>query len=160
MTFATCFIETDICCSNLDMIAFNAYPGTIPAAPGTPQVFRAKVEKRFNDAVKIFRNRYPDKPIMVSESGCGTVYGIHDPNASPNTEEYQDEYLRDIFETLWKNPDVVGFAIWQMNDGRTRERYFDKSVSAFFGGSVAGVFDQMRRPKMSARTVKTFFNQK
>ena len=88
MTFATCFIETDICCSNLDMIAFNAYPGTIPAAPGMPQVFRAKVEKRFNDAVKIFRNRYPDKPIMVSESGCGAVYGIHDPNASPNTEEY------------------------------------------------------------------------
>lgn len=160
VTFATCFIETDICCSNLDIVAFNAYPGTIPAAPGIPQEFRAKVEKRFNNAVKIFRDRYPDKPIMVSESGCGAVYGIHDPNASPNTEEYQDEYLRYIFETLWSNPDVVGFAIWQMNDGRTRERYFDKSVSAFFGGSVAGVFDQMRRPKMSARTVKTFFNQK
>lgn len=160
VTFATCFIETDICCSNLDIVAFNAYPGTIPAAPGTPKEFREKVAKRFNDAVKIFRDRYPDKPIMVSESGCGAVYGIHDPNASPNTEEYQDEYLRYIFETLWRNSDVVGFAIWQMNDGRTRERHFDKSVSAFFGGSVAGVFDQMRRPKMSAATVRRYFGTK
>ena len=62
--------------------------------------------------------------------------------------------------TLWANPDVVGFSIWQMNDGRTRERFCSKTVSAFFGGSVAGVFDQMRRPTMSAQTVKKFFSQK
>ena len=160
VTFAANVIEKDVCCSNVDVVAFNAYPGTIPAQPGTQVQLKAKVEKRFNEAVRIFRGRYPDKPIMVSESGCGGMYGVHDPNGSINTEEYQDEYLTDILETLWANPDVVGFSIWQMNDGRTRERYCDLNCSAMFGGSIAGVFDPMRRPKMSATTVRRYFSVK
>ena len=160
VTFAANVIEKDICCSNVDVVAFNAYPGTIPAQPGSQARLKARVEKRFSEAVRIFRGRYPDKPIMVSESGCGGMYGVHDPNGSLNTEEFQAEYLTDILETLWANPDVVGFSIWQMNDGRTRERYCDLNCSAFFGGSIAGVFDQMRRPKMSATTVRRYFSAK
>jgi len=52
---------------------------------------------------------------------------------------------------------VSGFSIWQMNDGRTRERYCERSCSAMFGGSVAGCFDQLRRPKASVATVRGFF---
>ena len=47
-----------------------------------------------------------------------------------------------------------------MNDGRTRERFGDKAVSAMFGGSVAGVFDRLRRPKLSAGTVRRYFAKK
>lgn len=160
VTFACNINDKDICNENTDIVAFNTYPGTIPPKPGTPAEFEKKTKDRFNDVIGNFRKKYPEKPIMVSESGCGGVYGVHDPNASPNTEEFQEEYLRYILEVLWENPDVVGYSIWQMNDGRTRERYCDKTVSAFFGGSVAGVFDQMRRPKMSAATVKRFFQLK
>lgn len=160
VTFACNVAGGDICNTNTDLVAFNAYPGTIPMAPGDPEEFAAKIKSEFNRTVSLFRSRYPDKPIIVSESGCGAVFGAHDPNASPNTEEFQDEYLTNIFETLWANPDVVGFAIWQMNDGRTRERFCSKTVSAFFGGSVAGVFDLARRPKKSAETVKRFFKEK
>ena len=160
VTFACNINDKDICNENTDIVAFNTYPGTIPPKPGTPAEFEKKTKDRFNDVIGNFRKKYPEKPIMVSESGCGGVYGMHDPNASPNTEEFQEEYLRYILEVLWENPDVVGYSIWQMNDGRTRERYCDKTVSAFFGGSVAGVFDQMRRPKMSAATVKRFFQLK
>ncbi len=150
----------DICNENTDFIAFNAYPGTIPMAPGTPEQLAQKVRDDFNGIVAHLRRRYPGKTIMVSESGCGGVFGAHSENASPNTEEFQEEYLRDILETLWANPDVAGFSIWQMNDGRTRERYCDKTVSAMFGGSVAGVFDALRRPKKSAETVNSFFARK
>jgi len=160
VTFAANVIREDICCSNVDVVSFNDYPGTIPPLPGTPAMLKAKVEKSFNGAVKVFRARYPDKPIVVSESGCGGMYGVYDPNASANTEEYQDEYLTDIFETLWANPDVSGFAIWQMNDGRTRERFCDLTCSAMFGGSIAGCFDMMRRPKRSVETVRRFFSRK
>ncbi len=160
VTFACSLPEEDICNENTDIIAFNTYPGTIPMKPGTPKEFEKKTKDRFNEIIRNFRAKYPEKPIMVSESGCGGVYGVHDPNASPNTEEFQEEYLRYIFEALWANPDCVGFSIWQMNDGRTRERYCANTVSAMFGGSVAGVFDQMRRPKMSAATVKRFFELK
>ena len=160
VTFACNIWKNDICNEKTDIVAFNTYPGGIPLKPGTPEQLAEKVRRNFTEIVAHFRKQYPDKPIMVSESGVGAIYGCHDPNASVSTEECQDEYLRDIFETLWANPDVVGYSIWQMNDGRTRERYCDKSVSAFFGGSVAGVFDQMRRPKMSAATVKRFFELK
>ena len=160
VTFACNNIDGDISCENVDLVSFNAYPGTIPAAPGTPAQLKEKVEKRFTSAIARFRRLYPDKPIMVSESGCGGLYGMHDPNASINTEEYQEEYLRDILECLWANPDCSGFAIWQMNDGRTRERHCDRSCSSMFGGSIAGCYDQLRRPKKSVETVKSFFGAK
>ena len=157
VTFACNIIDDDISCANVDLVSINAYPGTIPAAPGTPAQLKAKVDARFTSAIARFRKLYPEKPIMVSESGCGGMYGVHDPNASINTEEYQEEYLRDILECLWANPDCSGFAIWQMNDGRTRERYCDKNCSIMFGGSIAGCHDQLRRPKLSLTTVKRFF---
>ena len=160
VTFACNNIDTDISCANVDLVSLNAYPGTIPATPGTPAQLKAKVDARFTRAIARFRRLYPDKPIMVSESGCGGLYGMHDPNASINTEEYQEEYLRDILECLWANPDCSGFAIWQMNDGRTRERFCERSCSAMFGGSIAGCFDQLRRPKRSVETVKVFFKAK
>ena len=160
VTFACNITEKDICNTNTDIIAFNTYPGTIPMQPGTEAELRKNVSGKFNDIVRKFRERYPDKPIMVSESGCGGEFGRRGEYASPNTEEFQNEYLTDIFETLWANPDVVGFSIWQMNDGRTRERFGGVAVSAFFGGSVAGVFDRLRRPKLSAETVRKYFNLK
>ena len=160
VTFACNITEKDICNTNTDIIAFNTYPGTIPMQPGTEAEFRKNVSGTFNDIVRKFRERYPDKPIMVSESGCGGEFGRRGEYASPNTEEFQNEYLTDIFETLWANPDVVGFSIWQMNDGRTRERFGGVAVSAFFGGSIAGVFDRLRRPKLSAETVRKYFNLK
>ena len=90
VTFACNVCEKDICNEKTDIVAFNAYPGTIPMAPGAPSALAEKVRKHFNGTVESFRKRYPDKPIMISESGCGGVYGCHDPNASPTTEEFQD----------------------------------------------------------------------
>ena len=160
VTFACNITEWDISCTNMDIVAFNNYPGTIPMAPGSEKALAQDVASSFNGIVAKFRARYPDKPIMVSESGCGGEFGRRGEYASPNTEEFQDEYLTDIFETLWANPDVVGFSIWQMNDGRTRERFGGKAVSAMFGGSIAGVFDRLRRPKLSAETVRFYFDMK
>lgn len=160
VTFACNVTDRDICCTNMDIVAFNAYPGVIPMQPGTEADLREKVRGRFNGIVEKFRQRYPDKPIMVSETGCGAEFGRRGEYASPNTEEFQDEYLTNVFETLWENPDVVGFSIWQLNDGRTRERFGGNAVSAMFGGSIAGVFDRLRRPKLSAETVRKYFNLK
>lgn len=160
VTFACNVGSRDVCNENTDLVSINAYPGTIPMQPGTEVELAENVRKTFNEAVAMFRKRYPKKPIMVSECGCGAVSGLRGEYASPTTEEFQEEYLKDIMETLWANPDVSGFSIWQMNDGRTRERFGGKAVSSMFGGSVAGVFDRQRRPKLSAETVRRFFSLK
>ena len=160
VTFACNITDRDICCTNMDVVSFNAYPGVIAMLPGTEKGLEDLVKGKFDGIVAKFRARYPDKPIMVSETGCGAEFGRRGEYASPNTEEFQNEYLTNVFETLWNNPDVVGFSIWQMNDGRTRERFGGKAVSAMFGGSIAGVFDRLRRPKLSAETVRFYFNLK
>ena len=160
VSFACNLCRDDIAHANTDLVAFNAYPGTIPAAPGTPDDLRKKVEEEFNGIVAHFRKLYPEKPIIISESGCGGAYGWRDANKSINTEDFQDEYLEDILRTLWRNPDVSGFALWQMNDGRTRERYCQLNCSTMFGGSVAGIFDVYRRPKKSVATVRRYFETK
>ena len=159
VTFACNKAAADICNENTDIVAFNRYPGMFPLCPGTPSEYATNVSNSFNSLVAEFRRRYPDKPIMVSESGVGADFGRRGEYPSPNTEEFQDEYLANVFETLWGNPDVAGFAIWQMNDGRTRERFGGKAVSSFFGGSIAGVFDRLRRPKKSVDTVRKYFGR-
>ena len=39
-------------------------------------------------------------------------------------------------------------------------RGFVGGGAALFGGSIAGVFDRLRRPKLSAKTVEKFFTMK
>lgn len=161
VTFACNNWKTDLCNENTDIVAFNAYPGTIPMVPGKPERLEKAVREMFSEITSTFRSRYPDKPIMVSESGVAAVYGWHDMAASVSTEEMQDEYLDDIFRTLWSNPDIVGYAIWQMNDNRTYSRNSELfNGKTFMGHSRAGIFDLQRRPKKSVGTVKKYFSRK
>ena len=165
VTFACNCWKDDLCHENTDVVSFNAYPGTIPCFPELPDVLAETVRNSprdgFNTLVRHFREKYPDKTILVSESGCGGLYGLHDPAAGWNSEEFQDEYLRDILETLWANPDVAGYAIWQMNDNRTYHRNSPGQPGKPFGGfSIAGLFDLQRRPKMSVATVRRFFSMR
>ena len=112
----------------------------------------------FNVIAKHFRDLYPDKPIMVSECGCGAIYGLHDPAAGVMSEEFQDEYMKDILETIWANPDIVGYAIWQMKDNRTYHRNSNLLPAKQMAGfSIAGIFDAQGRPKKAVETVRRFF---
>lgn len=161
VTFACNQWRNDICNENTDIVAFNTYPGTIPMTPGSPEELKEQVEKDFNEIIATMRRRYPDKPIMVSESGVTAVYGMHDPAAGVSSEEMQNEYLTDIFEVLWNNPEVCGFSVWQMNDNRTYSRNGGKlSGKVNMGFSTAGIFNILRSPKMSVQTVKDYFSKK
>jgi len=161
VTFACNMWENDICNENTDIVAFNTYPGTIPMVPGEASDLKRQTDETFDKIVRTFRERYPNKAIIVSECGTGAVYGWHDAAASITTEEFQDEYLKDIFEAIWRNPNLCGFAIWQMNDNRTFSRNSVKQTGKQFNGhSVAGIFNLQRQPKKSVETVKSYFSKK
>ena len=161
VTFACNIWETDICNENTDIVAFNTYPGLIPCFPGGPDSFKRKVNDNLDTIISTFRQRYPDKPIMVSETGCGAVYGWHDEAANVSTEEFQNEYLGYVFENLWNNPDVIGYSIWQMNDNRTYSRNSeDQPAKTFMGMSHAGLYNFLRQPKKSVETVRHYFSLK
>ena len=168
VTFACNGWYRDICHSNTDIVAFNTYPGTIPNLPGLPDELARKVRELdpksngsagINVIARHFRAKYPDKPIMVSECGCGALYGLHDPAAGWMSEELQDEYLTDVLGAIWDNPEIVGYAIWQMKDNRTYHRNSNRQPAKQMAGhSIAGLFDAQGRPKKSVETVKRFFN--
>ena len=170
VSFACNATYSDICHENTDLIAFNTYPGTIPNQPGLPDELAEKVRNLdsagggsagFNVIVERFRAKYPDKPIMVSECGCGALYGLHDSAAGWMSEEFQDEYLKDVLETIFANPDIVGYAIWQMKDNRTYHRNSPHLPAKQMAGfSIAGIFDAQGRPKKSVETVRRFFECK
>lgn len=157
VSFACNVLDRDICHENTDLIAFNAYPGTIPANPGTKEGLARAVRDCFDKTVARFRKRYPDKPIMVSESGCSGFYGLRDETAPFGCEDFQEEYLDDIMKTLWANEDVVGFTIWQFSDTVTHQRNCDRWSGRNFGISMAGIVSEDRRPKFSVPTVRRYF---
>ena len=160
VTFACNAIDKDICNEKTDLVAVNAYPGTIPMYPGDKAELRRQVFARFDSAAKRFRDLYPDKPIMVSECGVGAFLGQRDPYASNGSEEFQDEYLTDILDALWGNPDYVGFSIWQFANTQTHHRNCGSKAGRMLGISIAGIVDEQRRPKLSCETVKRYFSQK
>ena len=166
VTFACNGWYRDICHSNTDVVAFNTYPGTIPNQPGLPDELAEKVRNLdpksdgsagFNVIARHFRAQYPDKPIIVSECGVGALYGYHDPMACVGSEEFQDEYLTDVLQTIWGNKDIVGFAIWQFSDARSYHRNSNKHNGKLFGISIAGVVDAQRHPKKAWETVRRYF---
>lgn len=161
VTFACNRWRDDISNDHTDIIAFNAYPGTIPCYPGDPAELKKKVAGEFDAIAARFRKKYPDKTIIVSESGCAALYGLHDPAAGWMSEEFQAEYLNDLFETIFANRDIAGFAIWQLNDTRTYHRNSPGQVAKPFGGfSGAGLYDVQRREKKSVETVRRAFSGK
>ena len=103
------------------------------------------------------RSRYPDKPIMVSEMGTCGLYGQHDSAAAQWTEEFQEEYLRAVINTVFSEPDICGLAIWQFCDAKSFLRKGANIRCKPLAQNLAGVFDMYRRPKLSARTVETLF---
>jgi hypothetical protein len=77
--------------------------------------------------------------------------------ACVGSEEFQDEYLGDVLQTIWDNEDVVGYAIWQFSDIRSFHRNSNRHSGKLFGVSIAGLFTHDRKPKKAVETVKRFF---
>lgn len=164
VTFACNHWDGDLCHERTDLIAVNSYPGLIPNCPGLPEELAEKVRRLpgygFDLIAKHFREKYPDKPIMISECGCGGMYGCHDLAASLGSEEQQCEYLSDVCETILGNPDYVGYAVWQFADTRTYHRNSNIEPAKFLGISIAGLVDAQRRPKKSFDVVRRFFGER
>ena len=162
VTFACNSWKKDLCHDSTDVVSFNTYPGTIPCYPGLPAELAEKVRNSPDAGIgtiaRHFRAKYPDKPILLSESGCAGQYGLRDPAAGWGTEDFQNEYIADILETVRDTPELCGCCLWQMNDNRTYHRNSTAQVGKPWGGfSAAGIFDGTRHPKLSAATVKRLF---
>ena len=140
----------------MDIIAYNTYPGWITddAAEDPPSYIR---ENRDTIIARFRTYNPPDKPILVSEMGCCGLYGQHDRGGAQWSEEFQAEYLEEVIRRVFESPELCGLSIWQFNDAKSYCRTGGNIRCKPLAQNLAGVFDQYRRPKLAAETVRKLF---
>ena len=104
-----------------------------------------------------WRQRFPTKPILISEYGADTVSGLHNDPSFMFTEDYQrDFYL--AYHASFDNvsslihPDTgffVGELPWNMFDFAT-----DQNTIRIGGLNRKGLFTRQRQPKAAAFVIK------
>ena len=156
VTFACSYVRNDICTDLMDIIAYNTYPGWITddAAEDPPSYIR---ENRDTIIARFRTYNPPDKPILVSEMGCCGLYGQHDRGGAQWSEEFQAEYLEEVIRRVFESPELCGLSIWQFNDAKSYCRTGGNIRCKPLAQNLAGVFDQYRRPKLAAETVRKLF---
>ena len=95
--------------------------------------------------------------MIVSETGCYSLYGSHDPMGAQWTEEFQSEYLDHWLKAVTASPEMCGFTVWQFCDSRTYFRGGSDIRLKPLGYNLAGIFDRHRNAKLAATTVKRHF---
>jgi beta-glucuronidase len=136
-----------------DMICINRYFGWYGQYGRLDQVPSLVSEELAN-----WRQKYPTKPILMSEYGADTVPGLHNDPPFMFTEDYQrDFYL--AYHTSFDNvsslvhPDngyFVGELPWNMFDFAT-----DQSITRVGGLNRKGLFTRQRQPKAAAFVIKS-----
>lgn len=101
-----------------DLISFNVYMGWYT---GTSQICDTAYWQ-FN----------VDKPVFISEFGCGAVYGRHGDKSERFTEEYmKDCYQRNVDMLENRVPGLIGTTPWILKDFRSMRRYLNGTQDDF-----------------------------
>ncbi|MFO8057447.1 MAG: glycoside hydrolase family 2 TIM barrel-domain containing protein, partial [bacterium] len=105
-----------------------------------------------------FHEKYPEKPIVISEFGAGTVAGRH----SDKPEKFSEEYQVHVYETQLKEvrarPFVKGTMPWILADFRCP---WFKEEHPVYEMNLKGLLDyERKRKKMAFETIREFYAEK
>jgi beta-glucuronidase len=140
-----------------DMICVNRYFGWY-SQPGRLD----QVPSLISEELDNWRQKYPTKPILISEYGADTVDGLHNDPPFMFTEEYQKDFLS-AYHASFDNvssiihPDTgyfVGELVWNAFDFAT-----DQSITRVGGLNRKGIFNRQRQPKAAAFILKSRYEQ-
>jgi beta-glucuronidase len=93
---------------DLDVLGYNEYLGWYQGSPA---------------AIPGYNWQNPmDKPVIISEFGAGAKAGLHGPDTSMFTEEYQDNLYRQQFQMLGRISFLRGMTPWVLMDFRSPMR--------------------------------------
>lgn len=96
-----------------DVIGFNEYFG----------YFYGK-NSDLGPAIDAVHQRYPDKPIMITENGTWSYLGHHGPDTEQGTEEWQAANFRSHWDQVAARRDyVAGYMFWVLKDYKQRLGY-------------------------------------
>jgi len=133
-----------------DLLAINVYTGspTPPLSSNVKDSYAAIHEK-----LERLREKYPGKPILVTEFGKWTVGGLM--TDYPPGEIYQAEKFRAEWKGFLDEPCFVGGFIWCFADYDVHRRYrwVDEHRLGY------GIFDLKRNPKAVVKTVRDLWRE-
>jgi beta-glucuronidase len=140
-----------------DMICINRYFGWYSQSGRLDQI-----PSLVTDELANWRQKYPTKPILMSEYGADTVPGLHNDPPFMFTEDYQRDFYSSYhasFDNVSSlvHPDTgffVGELPWNMFDFAT-----EQSITRVGGLNRKGLFTRQRQPKAAAFVIKSRYEQ-
>ena len=137
---------TDLCLDFPNVISINIYP--VWYYPETPE------EYLNNDLKWIHETVAEKKPVIISETGAGGIYGYRSDTCAKWTEERQEMILDSLLTEYVNHPELSGIFIWQFSDCRVTEEWFGNRPKSY---NNKGIVDTYRRKKLAYATVKKHF---
>jgi beta-glucuronidase len=126
-----------------DVLSLNEYYGWyFGKAPGVAGMLES------------FHKKYPDKLIIVSEFGAGTVAGRHADPPGKFSEEYQVYFYETQFPLILQRPYVVGTMPWVFADFRCPWFMSEHPVPEM---NLKGLVDYNRHKKAAFDTVSRIY---
>jgi len=105
-------------------------------------------------------NKYPDKPLVITETGSDTKYGLRDNNYPPfdkHSEDYQKYFLEETFRYLLMTKSFSGMSVWVLKDFPCPE-YTETNIVPFY--NMKGLFDKDMNEKLGYKTLQTLYKTK
>ncbi|CAF0860019.1 unnamed protein product [Adineta ricciae] len=149
--------NSDLGIQFFDMICINRYFGWYSQFGRIDQIPDLVTQE-----LAAWRQRFPTKPILMSEYGADTVPGLHSDPSMMFTEEYQKDYYLAYHPSFDNVSSLIhpttGFFVgelpWNMFDFAT-----DQSTIRVGGLNRKGLFTRQRQPKAAAFIIKHRYEQ-
>ncbi len=155
VTFATNHPFEERNYRQVDVVSVNQYPGWYPEDRDKERPLD-EIEPLIDRVLAHLKAEGQEaKPFIISEMGAGAIYGWRDELEAHWSEQYQAAYLGILARRVVTDDRIAGVAIWQFCDGRTYADGHALGRPRAFNNK--GSFDEYRRPKMAADTVRRIF---
>lgn len=102
--------------------------------------------------------RYPDKLLLVTETGADTVRGQHSSEMPPErySEEFQIKYYQEQWQQMQTVPTFGGLSLWVLKDFLCPEYREDNPVPFY---NLKGLLDRDGEPKAAFDTIKEIYGE-
>jgi len=178
VTWASDKKESDVCLPIADVVSFNSYPAWYDHPNDLNYI-----TPYWESEVTWMLRHYPDKPLLISETGAGGIYEWTNSTDPFWSQGYQSEVVQRDASFAMSNNSISGLTIWQFgdikaNDGDTKScgqcLYYPHPPSLSVpwncedistscgrpgGENHKGVVDFWRRQKASFKTLQAIYTK-
>lgn len=148
VTYASNRFDRELCLEFCDFVSLNYYHGWYGDKISDWDAFVHGLRGT------MIEKGVGEKPIVMSEFGCGAIYGYSSFNHDKWTMQYQSDFVERVIQLCAEEEGVCGAYVWQFADMNS-----DKDVSRCRSFNNKGILDEYRRPKMSYDTVRTLYGK-